>query len=92
MMCDARGAFVDPPNIDRYLSIVLNRWGRMNAAIASVVASTIISDESKRRWSNHDKYVGRSDRRAPEPAKIAERMLTSVRSEAQYSQTGIWTT
>ena len=49
VMCDACGAFVDPPNIDVLISRVLNRWGPKNAAIASVVASTNISDESKRR-------------------------------------------
>ena len=49
VMFDAGGAFVDPPIFDRLISIVLNRWGPLNAAIASVVASTIFSDESKRR-------------------------------------------
>jgi hypothetical protein len=48
VMCDACGALVDPPNPDVLTSGVLNRWGLMNAAIASVEASTIFSDESKR--------------------------------------------
>jgi hypothetical protein len=49
VMCEACGAFVDPQNIDILLSKVLNRWGPRNAAIASVVASTNFSNESKRR-------------------------------------------
>ena len=49
VMCDACGAFVDPLIFDTLISRVLNWWGLMNAAIASVVASTKIFDESKRR-------------------------------------------
>ena len=49
VICDACGAFVDPLIFDTLISRVLNRWGLMNAAIASVVASTKIFDESKRR-------------------------------------------
>jgi hypothetical protein len=45
VMCDACGAFVDPPIIDILTSRVLNLWGPLNAAIASVVASTIMPDE-----------------------------------------------
>jgi hypothetical protein len=40
VMFDACGAFVDPLIIDTFISRVLNRWGLVNAAIASIAAST----------------------------------------------------
>ena len=69
VMGEAIGASVDPPNIEAPVSDVFNQWGPENAAIASVVASTIFSVESKRRKSNHEGIAGRFDCRAPKSAE-----------------------
>ena len=69
VMGEAIGAFVDPPNIEAPKSGMFNQWGPENAAIASVVASTMFSVEPKRRKSNQEGVAGRFDCRAPESAE-----------------------